>query len=410
MDQGNLHALIEAPGVSAPRARALLVSGGGDGDDVMSVLVDLGWETHRAVDADAAIAALGNTAVDVLVLTGTPDVGGHAPTKTLLALARKRHLTTVIIGDDVRLPTEGGPLFLTRIPSRTSALELRGRLAMVQQYHHMLHSVERELDKMQQFSDRLGDHFREVDEGMKLAGRLQRDFLPNLSEPFGGVRFASIFRPVTWVSGDMFDVFRIDDNHTGVYLGDAVGHGMSASLLTMFIKRAIVSTRITTAGREVVPPSEVLAGLNDALAEQELPNCQFVTACYGVIDHRARTFTFARGGHPYPIRMSKNGDLEELRAVGGLLGLFAGAEFPSTIIPLDRGDKVVLYTDGIEHVAPRIVPAAPDVPDAIHTLLGTLAGGDLLEGISRLEALLDTGVDESLPQDDLTIVAFELPV
>lgn len=280
---------------------------------------------------------------------------------------------------------------------------------MVDHYRRLLRDVDRELTKMQQLSHRLKDHFREVDEEMKLAGRLQRDFLPDLTEPIHGVRFASIFRPATWVSGDMFDVFRIDDNHTGVYLADAVGHGLSASLLTMFIKRAITPDRITPDGREVTKPSEVLASLNDALAEQELPNCQFVTACYGVIDHQAYTFTFSRGGHPYPIRLGQGGDLEEIKIMGGLLGLFVGAEFPSATVSLSPGDKIVLYTDGIEHAPPKAVHDKSVPAESMKELFLPLTQRPLVEGLERLESRLAPTIDDSCPKDDLTILAFEMP-
>ncbi len=425
MDQGSLQTLHNTTGFTRTAANgaggvcALVVSDGCERDDLASVLDGLGWDTRHASNADSAATSIRRARVDVLVMAGTAGRVMQPHGEELLALAKKRHLPTIIIGDGAGLVVEGMSPLVTRIPERTSPDELRGRLAMVQQYHGMLRSVERELNQMQKLSERLSDHFREVDEGMKLAGRLQRDFLPDLSEPFCGVRFAFIFQPATWVSGDMFDVFRIDDHRTGVYLADAVGHGMSASLLTMFIKRAIVPMRDTSKGIEAVSPSEVLAVLNDALAEQELPNCQFITACYGIIDHQAQTFTFARGGHPYPVKLSRGGGpegikpegikAEEIKVVGGLLGLFVGAEFPSTTVQLAPGDKVVLYTDGIEHIVPRVKSDTSDVTEAIGELFGALACGSLVDGMKQLESRLQEDIDESLPQDDLTILAFEMP-
>ena len=75
---------------------------------------------------------------------------------------------------------------------------------------------------------------------------------------------------------------------------------------------------------------------------------------------------------------------------------------------IEPGDRIVLYTDGIEHVAPRIVTGANAVPDAIDTLLGTLACGDLPDGMRHLENLIDLSADASQAQDDLTVVAFEM--
>ena len=116
----------------------------------------------------------------------------------------------------------------------------------------------------------------------------------------------------------MFDVVRIDKDHTGIYIADAVGHGLAASLLTMFIKRAIVPKREADHGHTVLDPAEVLTVLNDVLAEQSLPNCQFVTACYAVLDHRTLTLRYARGGHPAPLHLAVT-----------LAALSAGAFWPA---------------------------------------------------------------------------------
>jgi sigma-B regulation protein RsbU (phosphoserine phosphatase) len=207
----------------------------------------------------------------------------------------------------------------------------------------------------------------------------------------------------------MFDVFRIDEHHTGVYLADAVGHGMAAGLLTMFIKRVIIPKRIHEVGYEVVPPSVVLAALNDTLAEQELPNCQFVTACYGVIDHRASAFTFARGGHPHPLHVATDGVVTELTTPGGLLGLFAGAEFPERTVALAPTEKLVLVTDGIEHILESMGPKDASFTDRLAGLLSSVLSAPLPGAFHALEARLDDAAGFHLPQDDLTILAFEMP-
>src|SRR6185295_2848496 len=165
------------------------------------------------------------------------------------------------------------------------------------------------------------------------------DFLPNTREPVGGLKFATVFRPATWVSGDMFDVFRIDEENIGVYIADAVGHGLAAGLLTMFIKRAITPKRIDAGSYSVLNPSEIMVALNDVLTEQSLPQCQFVTACYALINHRTLHLQYARGGHPYPVLITAEGIVSEVKTPGGLLGISKGEDFPSHHSVLQRGDK-----------------------------------------------------------------------
>ena len=95
---------------------------------------------------------------------------------------------------------------------------------------------------------------------------LKWTFLPKVDEAIGGVRFATVYKPASWVSGDIYDVFRVDERHVGFYVADAVGHGMAASLLTLFIKRCLTPKRIEADGYTVLCPSEAIAVLNDGLA------------------------------------------------------------------------------------------------------------------------------------------------
>ena len=76
-----------------------------------------------------------------------------------------------------------------------------------------------------------------LDEELRLAAKLQQDFLPKQLPQVGPIHFHSLFRPAGYVSGDLYDVMRLDEKRVGFFPVDAVGHGMPAALLTMFIKR-----------------------------------------------------------------------------------------------------------------------------------------------------------------------------
>ena len=260
---------------------------------------------------------------------------------------------------------------------------------------------------MERLSKHLNQHFCEVDEELRLAGRLQRDFLPDIHKPIGNVRIATVYRPASWVSGDMFDVFRIDEEHTGIYLADAVGHGMAASLLTMFIKRSIVPKRVDADRYAVVSPSEVMAALNDALADQSLPNCQFVTACYALLNHKTLTLQYARGGHPYPILITAGGVVREMKASGGLLGLFKGEEFSVFETRLQPGDKVLFYTDGVELAFQNQGEASLDTT-SYQRAFESLAGLPVETMMQRIETRLDAESGSLNPRDDVTIVGLEV--
>jgi hypothetical protein len=132
-----------------------------------------------------------------------------------------------------------------RLPEDVSPEELWGRVSTIHQYHPLLRRMDEHVSAMQRLGKKLNQHFVEVDQELRLASRLQRDFLPKHLPELNNIRFATFYRPATWVSGDVYDVRRLDEDTIAFYLMDAVGHGVSAGLLTMFLRQSIVGKRIT---------------------------------------------------------------------------------------------------------------------------------------------------------------------
>ncbi len=207
-----------------------------------------------------------------------------------------------------------------------------------------------ELASMEQMGKQLAKHFEEVNQELRLAARLQHDFLPREMPQVDGLRFTTMFRPCSWVSGDTFDVFPLDNEHVGLYVADAVGHGVAAGLLTMLIKNAIQFSRVAGESVRLIPPGDVLARLNDALAAQALPDSQFITAWYGVINTKTLRMRYASGGHPPPIRVAPDGTTSEVSGDGCLLGIFPSQSFAEREVQLSPGERLVVFSDGLENV------------------------------------------------------------
>ena len=181
---------------------------------------------------------------------------------------------------------------------------------------------------------------------------------------------------------------------------------MAAGLLTMFIKQAIVGKHVFGERYALVQPDEVLAHLNSQLADQQLPNCQFVTACYALIDAEHCRVSVARGGHPHPIHAGRDGTCSEVRTVGGLLGVFQDETFPSTDLVLEAGEKLVLYSDGLEDliVARRSrddgpVTFTPEFLEAVR-----LPAQQMVSLVGRQ---VDAREGSLEPDDDMTLVVVE---
>jgi hypothetical protein len=154
--------------------------------------------------------------------------------------------------------------------------------------------------------------------------------------------------------------------------------------------------------------------LNETLTDQELPNCQFVTGCYGLINHKTLTLQYARGGHPYPVLLTAAGEVRELTTPGGLLGIFKGEKFPTAEVPLQAGDKILLYTDGVELLFPDGAKSGQEGVRTAEHLSGwhraiqPLAKLPIQNLLARLESDLDVDPDAFEVRDDVTILGLEV--
>jgi sigma-B regulation protein RsbU (phosphoserine phosphatase) len=185
-------------------------------------------------------------------------------------------------------------------------------------------------------------------EQLRLAGLVQQDFLPGKLPNTDEVQWATIFLPAEWVSGDIYDIVRIDEQHIGFYVADIVGHGMPAALLTIFLKQALVMRETIDNNYRIFSPVEVMKNLNLRMAAQKLSGYQFATCCYCLLNTKTLQLTYSRAGHPYPILIRPGKEPEQLQIRGSLLGIFEQAEYVQGTIQLQPGDKLMLFSDGVE--------------------------------------------------------------
>ncbi len=263
-----------------------------------------------------------------------------------------------------------------------------------------------ELEQLRRRDDTLKFYMQRIDDELRLAARLQQDFLPKTMPELGNVRFHTLFRPAGYVSGDLYDVMRLDERHVGFYIADAVGHGMPAALLTMFVKHCLKTKEIYPGGYRLLKPSEAMQRLNESLLEQNLTHATFATALYGMIDIHTLDITMACAGHPAPALLHADGTLENVPTEGGLLGIFPNETYTDYSTRLSPGDRLILYTDGIE-VAFCADPGTGDPNRWRDEILSRqqLPTPTLL---SQFSDTADKASGSLEPKDDLTIVVLEV--
>jgi hypothetical protein len=193
---------------------------------------------------------------------------------------------------------------------------------------------------------------RYVDQ-LREASRLQRQLLPASLPRMAGVSFSLVFEPFEFVSGDVYDVRRVDADHVSAVLADATGHGLSAALLASFVRRDLRAVEFHHGRTRLLAPDEVLARLNRELLASELADCHFLAVTYALLNLRTREVRLARGGAPYPVLRTPDGMRRLIKCRGPLVGVTAEATFPVETLRLGRGDALLLYTDGVDGVLHR---------------------------------------------------------
>jgi sigma-B regulation protein RsbU (phosphoserine phosphatase) len=285
--------------------------------------------------------------------------------------------------------------------------EVVGRLMTLAHYVPLVRCLDDELQHLQRLGHQLNRYIGELDRDMQLAGRLQRDFMPRGLPSIDGVQFAYVFRPASFVSGDIFDIIPIDEHRIGMFIADAMGHGTAAGLITMFLRKALIPRVGAGANMRVLGPAEALRSMHDGLARHELPNANFVTAAYALVDCRSREVRYARGGHPYPLLIRTDGSIEELAADGGLLGIAdLPPDFVELSVRLSPGDKLVFYTDGLEELFIDV----RQIGDGLATftpLMHEWARLSVTDFAAAVETHLDRQAGSLNPADDVTIVALQ---
>lgn len=253
------------------------------------------------------------------------------------------------------LKTDGG--FVPRIAhpptvpvtfgSGVSEDELTIRLSTMLEMRRSLETLHRSACTESRSHDSSREHYVAQ---LRQASRVQRELLAGSSGRYGGVSFTTIYRPEDYVSGDIYDISRLDEEHIGIAIADATGHGIPAALLTVFIKRALRGREAVADGYRILQPDEVLSRLNEDLLNANFSDCQFVACAYALLNTRTHELTFSRGGVPYPILRRRRGAGSMLKCEGGVLGIDAAARFPVQRVHLDSGDSVLFYSDGLERV------------------------------------------------------------
>lgn len=176
---------------------------------------------------------------------------------------------------------------------------------------------------------------------LQQAREIQQSLLPKDIPQVAGFEIEGAWEPASVVGGDYFDVIRLSATKLGICIADVVGKSVSAALLM-----ANVQASVRAFATESTTPSALCTRVNSVLCAS-IAAGKFVTLFYGVLDAQRSSFHYTNAGHLLPILIRADGQVTELSNGGAVAGVFPDWKYEDSVLPLEPGDRLLLFTDGI---------------------------------------------------------------
>ena len=178
---------------------------------------------------------------------------------------------------------------------------------------------------------------RDLSQAAEIQGRM----LPEKAPVVPGTDLAGFNAACRTVGGDYYDFFPYADGRVALTLGDVSGKGMPASLMMMALH-----ARVQVLAEDPGNLAAFMTRLNKATCAN-CPSNRFITFFFCVLNTATGELMFANAGHNPPIVVRASGDAEMLEGGGPVLGILPGAPYSEMRMHLNKGDMLVLYSDGV---------------------------------------------------------------
>lgn len=370
----------------------------------LSQLIEsLGYEVLPAEDGIEALQLVRDTNVQIVISDyQMPNLNGIELTQEVRKLDLDHYVYIIMITgseeDDVRSEAleAGVDDFLNKMRSPVM-LNARIRAAT-----RLINHAE-ELAERSRAIKESNDH---IQEDLRAAAAAQRRLLPDIQKEILGFNIASAFVPSSFVSGDMFGCFPLDDNTLGFYAVDVSGHGVHASLLSVAIGYLITPEffrDIVLGGGGTNDPAALVANLNIRFGAAD--NDDYFTMFCGVIDTTNGKLDYCQAAYPSPYYVEGSGETHPVGDGGFPVGMLPDVTYENNTMTIEAGAALVICSD-----------AASEAEDMSNTPFGLDRLSKMVATTSRVgsknmpdlivKALTDWRGGKTL-EDDLTVVALE---
>lgn len=231
----------------------------------------------------------------------------------------------------------------------------------------------------------------EIARELQTAKNIQQRLLP-AGKWAGGKRYSYLYIPCRDIGGDLPEVYTVGNSACGV-IADVSGKGISAGMLTAFVKAAY--------DKDISSPAEAISRLSRKFSELNLDERNYVTVAAARIDNDSITYSMA--GHNVPILLKSGGGITRIMLNSPpVSNWFENPSYFEDSISYKSGDVLVLLTDGVTESKNRYGEMF-GIEGAIKTLSVSRTGEEF---IKNLESNLKSFCGEL--KDDVTAIAFDL--
>jgi serine phosphatase RsbU (regulator of sigma subunit)/anti-anti-sigma regulatory factor len=242
-------------------------------------------------------------------------------------------------------------------------LELRRTVAELERRNTQLRRSHDELAKLCQLLEGQRDL---IERDLHRAEIIQRSLLPQQVPDLNNCYLQTLYRPGHVIGGDFYDLVSLNGGKLALVVADASGHGVSAAMLSVLFKHYLNFG--DKARHDPGRPGTMLSRVNASLHAERLAAGVFITAVYCLVDVDKPALTIASAGHLPVICLRSNGSFDTIEHTGPALGLEAAATYEEVQVSLQQGDRVLIYTDGLQALNDDAPPTASEIASELHAI------------------------------------------
>ena len=273
----------------------------------------------------------------------------------------------------------------------------------------------RQNEKLSDTNRKLNEAYNTIKTDLEAAAKVQTSLLPKSESIDSKIEFDWLFLPSAFLAGDIFNYFRLDNEHVGFYLLDVAGHGIPAAMLSFTLCKLLSPADLKNNPLkrmikeppyyQIVSTNKVMEDLNQRFQTDD-DNMQYFTMVYCLVNLNTGKTKMTQAGHPQPILLRPGQQPEFIGKGGYPVGIIPEVEFEEYHLQLNQGDRLILYSDGITECTNKEMKQFSD--NRLIETIGHTQNMSLKEMINKTEQELRAWRGNDEFQDDVTLLAIQI--